>query len=331
MMKNEGGQGAMNGSFSDRLRDAVLRCRTPVLVGLDPRFESLPSPLRRSRSVENPADVASAYREFCQAVIDVVAGVVPAVKPQAAFFEEAGPAGMQALADTIDYARQAGLLVIVDGKRNDIGSTAAAYANAYLGRIPASRWGADALTVSPYLGDDSLLPFVERAQQQQAGVFVLVKTSNPGGGLFQDLIADGRRLFEHVADYVESLARQTLDDEQGFGAVGAVVGATYPEQLDELRGRMPHAWFLVPGYGAQGGAAADVAAAFRADGLGAIINNSRGILFAYQRAEYKTQYGEARWQEAVAAATQDMIDQLRAHTPAGALGVNEGNRRERRE
>jgi orotidine-5'-phosphate decarboxylase len=219
---------------------------------------------------------------------------------------------MQALADTIAHARHAGLLVILDGKRNDIGSTAAAYANAYLGPIPLSRWGADALTVNPYLGSDSLTPFLDVARARNAGIFVLVKTSNPEGGRFQDLVADGRRLFEHVADYVESLARQTATDADGLGSVGAVVGATYPQQLADLRQRMPHAWLLVPGYGTQGGSARDVVAAFRPDGLGAIINNSRGILFAHQRAEYKTRFGDTRWQEAVAAATQDMIDELRA-------------------
>jgi orotidine-5'-phosphate decarboxylase len=146
---------------------------------------------------------------------------------------------------------------------------------------------------------------------------VLVKTSNPEGGLFQDLVADGRTLFEHVADYVESLALQTAPSAIGLGCVGAVVGATYPQQLADLRQRMPHAWLLVPGYGAQGAGSRDVAPAFRADGLGAIVNNSRGILFAHQRAEYKSRFGESRWQEAVAAATQDMIDELRTVTGLG--------------
>jgi orotidine-5'-phosphate decarboxylase len=225
---------------------------------------------------------------------------------------------MQALADVIAAARDAGLLVILDGKRNDIGTTATAYAQAYLGAAPASPWGADALTVSPYLGDDSLDPFIDVARQRDAGVFVLVKTSNPGGGLFQDLVADGKRLFEHVADYVERRAAETVG-ACGFGVVNAVVGATYPEQLAELRLRMPHVWLLVPGFGAQGGAARDIAAAFDSRGMGAIINNSRGIIFSYERSPYRDRYGDANWQDAVAAATRDMIEQLRAETPAGWL------------
>ncbi len=156
------------------------------------------------------------------------------------------------------------------------------------------------------------------AGQRAAGVFVLVKTSNPGGHMFQDLVADGRPLYCHVADYVEGLASRTAG-QCGYGAIGAVVGATYPAQLTELRAAMPHTWFLVPGYGAQGGAAADVAAAFDERGRGAIINNSRGIIFAYKRAPYAERFGPSRWQEAVAAATREMIEQLRAATPAGRL------------
>ncbi len=173
-----------------------------------------------------------------------MAPLVPAVKPQAAFFEQLGPPGMTALYDVIQYARAAGLIVILDGKRNDIGSTAEAYAEGYLG-------SADALTVSPYLGEDSLRPFVEVGQRRGAGIFVLVKTSNPGGGQFQDLMADGRPLYRHVGEFVERLAVETAG-RNGYGAVGAVVGATYPQQLAELREAMPHTWFLVPGYGAQG-------------------------------------------------------------------------------
>ena len=303
--------------FADRLIAAVRRCRNPVLVGLDPRADSLPKGLQAACPDDLPA-VADAYRKFCFGVIDVVAALVPIVKPQAAFFEELGPVGMLALADVIGYARDRGLLVLLDGKRNDIGSTATAYARGYLGPPPASPWGADALTVSPYLGDDSLEPFVQVAQQRGAGVFVLVKTSNPGGKLFQDLCADGRTLYQHVAALVEGLAIQTLGDG-GYGAVGAVTGATYPQQLSELRSLMPHSWFLVPGYGAQGGTARDVAGAFDTQGLGAIVNSTRAIIFAHSRKEYRDQYGDARWQEAVAAATRDMIAELNSETPAVKL------------
>ena len=304
--------------FADRLDAAVRRCRNPVLVGLDPRAESLPEGLLADAKNAGPGETAAAYGKFCRGVIDVVAPLVPAVKPQAAFFEQIGPAGMSVLAEVIRYAQQKGLLVIFDGKRNDIGSTATAYAQGLLGAGGQSPWGADALTVSPYLGDDSLQPFVDVACERAAGIFVLVKTSNPGGGMLQDLIAANRPVYRHVAEYVEGLAAQTTG-QCGYGAVGAVVGATYPEQLAELRAEMPHTWFLVPGFGSQGGTARDVAAAFDPQGRGAIVNNSRGIIFAHQKKPYSERYGAAGWQEAVEAATRDMIEQLRAETPAGKL------------
>jgi orotidine-5'-phosphate decarboxylase len=291
--------------FADRLEDAVTRCGNPVLVGLDPHIEQLPPSLKcdNTRSIDS---VASAIRQFCFEVIDVVAPLVPAVKPQAAFFERWGPAGMQALADVIAHAHARGLLVILDGKRNDIGSTAKAYAEAYLG--PESPWQADALTVNPYLGDDSLAPFVDVAHERRAGVFVLVKTSNPGGRMFQDLECAGRPVFEHVARHLEAMAART-QGAAGYGTVGAVVAATYPAQLYDLRQQMPHTWFLVPGFGSQGGTAADVLCALDSRGLGAVINSSRSIIFAHQRVEY-SRFGN-RWQSAVEAATRDMIAQLR--------------------
>lgn len=314
--------------FADRLTAAVRDRRTPVLVGLDPRVDMLPAPLAPHDG--NPSDVAARYREFCRGVIDVVAPLVPAVKPQVAFFEEFGSVGVAALCDVIAYARSRGLLVILDAKRGDIGSTAEAYARGMLGGIRRRRsvgggptstdaglFVADAVTVNPYLGADALEPFVDVAVEQDCGVFVLVKTSNPGGAMFQDLVADGRPVFRHVADLVERLARRTVG-EGGYGAVGAVVGATYPEQLTELRTAMPTTWFLVPGYGSQGGGASDVVGGFDSLGLGAVINNSRGIIFAHRRPEY-AQLGEDRWQEAVEAATLEMIAALRAETPAGRL------------
>lgn len=304
--------------FADRLAAAVRARRTPVLVGLDPRGANLPALLRPAGSHPSPADWAQSYRQFCREVIDVVAPLVPAVKPQAAFFEQLGAAGMLALADTIQYAAERDLLVILDGKRNDIGSTATAYADGYLGSRGQSVWGADALTVSPYLGDDSLTPFVDVAQARGAGLFILVKTSNPGGRLFQDLECQGSKLFERVGAYVEQLAGETLG-ACGYGSVGAVVGATHPEQLAALRDTMPRSWFLVPGFGAQGGTARDAAGAFDAHGLGAIVNSSRAIIFAHQREPYREKFGEQNWQGAVEAATREMIDQLRTETPAGRL------------
>ncbi len=302
--------------FGDLLAEAIRRRGNPVVVGLDPRWEQLPAG-HRQVSINNSTARAQAYERFCCDIIDAVASLVPAVKPQAAFFEELGPAGLVALGNIVTYARQQGLLVIMDGKRNDIGSTAEAYARGYLGR-EGSGWGCDALTISPYLGADSLEPFIHVAHERGAGLFVLVKTSNPGSGMLQDRLIDGEPLYRVVAIYVEEQSAAHVG-ESGYGSVGAVVGATYPEQLVELRAAMPHTWFLVPGYGSQGGTAKDVAPAFDANGLGAVINNSRGIIFAHQRPEYKDRFGEARWQEAVAAATTDMIAQLHAETSVSKL------------
>jgi orotidine-5'-phosphate decarboxylase len=303
--------------FGDDLAHAVQRVGNPVLVGLDPRWELLPAAFV-SEDTPDFQQRAQAYEQFCCEIIDVVAPLVAVVKPQAAFFEECGPAGMVALGNVIAHARKAGLLVILDGKRNDIGSTAEAYARGILGRDGQSGWEADAVTVSPYLGADSLEPFINVADERGGGLFVLVKTSNPGSHMLQDQQADGRPLYRRVADFVEQQSEQTCG-ERGYGIVGAVVGATYPEQLAELRTAMPQTWLLVPGYGSQGGTAQDVASAFDGRGLGAIINNSRGINFAHRRPEYKERFGEARWQEAVEAATKEMIAQLRAETLAGKL------------
>ena len=310
-------------TFSDRLADAIRAKGSPVVVGLDPRVQQLPPGIISDDKRDDPHACADAFGRFCGDVIDAVAPFVPAVKPQCAFFEQLGPPGMTALRDVVRHAAAAGLLVILDGKRNDIGSTAEAYAEGFLGPGESSAWGGDALTVSPYLGDDSLAPFVAAAERRGAGIFVLVKTSNPGGGQFQDLLCDGRPLHEHVAAHVERLAAAG-PGESGYGAVGAVVGATYPEQLARLRSLMPHAWILVPGYGSQGGTARDVAAAFDERGLGAVVNNSRGIIFAHARQEY-ARFGPARWQAAVEAATRDMNEALRADTSAGQLPAPQTN------
>ncbi len=301
--------------FIDRLAKLVQAKGNGVCVGLDPRWQSLPASLRGAAEASDLGKVAAAYAQFSRDIIDVVCPLVPVVKPQAAFFEALGPAGMTALADVVAHARSKTgdeeLVTILDGKRNDIGSTAEAYAAAYLGR--ETPWGADALTVSPYLGDDSLEPFGKACEQNAAGIFVLVKTSNPGGGDLQDkkLSETGSTLYRHVAGLVETRANATVS-ASGYGDIGAVVGATYPEQLVELREAMPHTWFLVPGYGAQGGGAKDVAAAFDKQGLGAVVNSSRGIIFAHSKEPYKESFGEARWQDAVRAATDAMIQDLRS-------------------
>lgn len=307
--------------FASRLNGAVHRKGNPVVVGLDPRFDQLPQAIRKSAEARKGSfadQVACAFEEFCCRVIDVVAPHVPAVKPQAAFFEEYGPAGCAALARVIAKAREAGLIVICDAKRGDIGTTAEAYARGYLAGRDAGIWGADALTVNPYLGRDTLNPFVRVAVERGAGICVLVRTSNPGAGTFQDLRDSKGTLYQRVAAVVEELASATAAGAD-YGAVGAVVGATYPQELVELRATMPHAPLLIPGYGAQGGAARDLAAAFAADGLGAVVNSSRGIIFAVERKEYAARFFQAEWERAVEAATLEMIADLATHTPARQL------------
>jgi orotidine-5'-phosphate decarboxylase len=310
--------------FTERLDVAIRKKGNAVAVGLDPRDRQLPSAvLERARQRYSPRteQIAAAYEEFCFRIIDVVAPLVPAVKPQAAFFEEWGPAGCAALGRVIARARRAGLIVICDAKRGDIGPTAEAYARGYLAGSDdtAAAWGADALTVSPYLGRDTLDPFVQVAVERGAGIYVLVRTSNPGAGTFQDVRqSDGAAVYERVAAVVEELAESTRQGH-AYGVVGAVVGATYPQELAALRQAMPHAPLLIPGYGAQGASAKEVAAAFAADGSGAIVNSSRGIIFAIERQEYAARFSAAEWEQAVEAATRDMITDLAANTPAGNL------------
>lgn len=304
-------------TYIARLHANIRRTGTSALVGLDPRWESLPSDLRE-RASDTASNVyeakALAFEEFSKRIVDVVAPLVPAVKPQAAFFEACGPAGCVALERVMRHARDAGLIVIMDAKRGDIGSTAEAYAAAHLAGedLNAAPFPADALTINPYLGADTLEPFVTRACEVGAGLYVLVRTSNPGSSSFQDRTEHGAKLFEVVGDLVEAL-NATGELTEGYGPVGAVVGATYPAELAELRERMPSTPLLIPGYGSQGGTAADVAAAFRDDGFGGLVNSSRGIIFAYAKGTYAEQFGEAKWEQAVEAATHAMIADLAEH------------------
>jgi orotidine-5'-phosphate decarboxylase len=272
--------------FADRLAAAVRAKGNALCVGLDPRWESLPLELRRRHGNDTLAGVAAAFEEFCSAVLDVVTPLVPVVKPQCAFFEACGPEGMAALQRLLLRAHGLGLLTVLDGKRNDIASTAAAYADAaFAGTRVEGRtypvWEADAVTVNPYLGRDAVEPFLQSARRAGAGVFVLVRTSNPGAGLFQDLDCGGKPLYQHVGAAVAAWSRESLG-ECGLGDVGAVVGATYPAELARLRHLLPEVIFLVPGLGAQGGTVADVAAAFRPDGLGAVVSSSRAVLFPFE-------------------------------------------------
>lgn len=259
----------MTTPFADRLADAVRR-KGPLCVGLDPRLDMLPASHR-------DADPAAAVERFCLRVLELVAPFAGVVKPQAAFFELLGPDGMRAMRAVLRRAKEMGFVTILDAKRGDIASTAAAYADAAFGPT----WDADALTVNPYLGEDAVEPFVTAARKASRGLFVLVRTSNPGGGLFQNLMCDGKPVYRHVG---EAVARWNAAGVGacGLGDVGAVVGATHPAELKELRDLLPDVWFLVPGYGAQGGTAADVRAAYRPDGLGAVVNSSRGVTFPFR-------------------------------------------------
>lgn len=309
-------------AFADRLCDAIVNKGTPVMVGLDPRWDCLPDEIAQKAVREHGTTleaVASAYRDFCRCVIEIVAPIAPIVKFQAAFFEAAGSPGFAALAELIAFARRDGLLVVLDGKRNDIGATAEAYAQAAVGRacvngesIPV--WSADAVTVNPYLGTEGLDPFVAACDHHDAGAFVLVRTSNPGAGRLQDLETNNGPVYQVVADWIEEWSSQRMGD-YGFGPVGAVVGATAPQQLTELRRRIGHGLLLIPGYGAQGGTSKDVASAFDSRGLGAVVNSSRGILIAYR----EPRHSSLSWRDAICNATQDMIDDLARHTPAGAI------------
>ena len=297
-------------TYIERLHAAVKRTGTGALVGLDPRWNLLPDAIRESVDGSSDEGRAEAFAVFCCEVVDEVADLVPAVKPQSAFFEQLGPAGVDALQYVIAHARKAGLIVLLDAKRGDIGSTAEAYAAGLIaGEDPsAAPMGADALTVSPYLGPDTLEPFVKRCHEVGGGLYVLVRTSNPQSNVFQDRSTNDEMLYEAIGTHVESLNAQHQSD--GYGSIGAVIGATYPDELKSLRKRMPHTPLLIPGYGSQGGTAADVAAAFDDRGFGALVNSSRGITFAFHNEPHQSQFGHDRWRESVREATRSMIADL---------------------
>jgi len=302
--------------FFDRLVVGIRAKRNSVCVGLDPRWELLPRSLQTKHSNGTLEGVARAYEEFCFRIIDVVAPLVPVVKPQSAFFEACGAPGMQVLQQVLRRARDRGLLTIMDGKRNDIASTAAAYADAaFVGFELAGKqfpvWNADAATVNAYLGREAVEPFLESARRVGGGVFIVVRTSNRGAGQFQDLRCEGLPLYMHVARAVATWSSENLG-RSGFGDVGAVVGATCPEELANVRAALPESFILVPGFGAQGATAPDAAPAFRADGLGAVVNSARGIIFAFAP-------DDVDWEGKVSTATKKTIDELASATSMGQL------------
>ena len=276
----------------DRMIEGIRRTGNPTVAGLDPKLSYIPAYIREQAFAEHGETLegaAAAILTYNKALIDALCDVVPAVKPQAAYYEMYGWPGVKTLAETIAYAKQKGMFVITDGKRNDIGTTMEAYATAHLGKTAVgsqmlTAFGGDALTVNGYLGSDGIRPLLGVCREQDAGIFVLVKTSNPSSGELQDREIDGKSVYRTMGDKCEAWGEE-LPGKYGYSGVGAVVGATYPEQLSELRAALPHTYFLVPGHGAQGGGAKDVAGAFDKDGLGAIVNSSRGILCAWQKEE----------------------------------------------
>lgn len=274
----------------DRLIDAIRKKENPTVAGLDPKLEYIPDDIRKKAYREfgkTLQGAAAAILEFNKGLIDALYEIVPSVKPQAAYYEMYGWPGVKALSDTIAYAKARGLFVITDGKRNDIGSTMEAYAAAHLGitEVEEERFaafGGDALTVNGYLGSDGIRPLIKVCAECDAGMFVLVRTSNPSAGELQDRTIDGVPVYREMGALCEKWGEE-LSGKYGYSGVGAVVGATWPQQLAELRLTLPHTFFLVPGYGAQGGGAADVAGAFDRNGDGAIVNSSRAILCAWKK------------------------------------------------
>jgi len=305
-------------NFADRLIEKINEKNSVVCVGLDPRLNQIPKFIRDKALAENPKNklkaAAEAIIEFNKGIIDAVYDLIPIVKPQIAFYELFGEEGIRAFRETIKYAKSKDLLVIADIKRNDIGSTAKAYADAHFGEVDVFDdkefiFDADAITVTPYLGWDGIKPFIEVCNKHGRGIFVLVKTSNPSSGDLQDLcMKDGNTVYEIIGNFVDSWGADEIG-EKGYSSVGAVVGATYPGQAKQLRKIMPNAFFLVPGYGAQGGGAEDVKPSFNKDSLGAIVNSSRGIIFAYEKLDG---FSEKEYSRASRKAVQAMNEDLQA-------------------
>ena len=249
------------------------------MVGLDPRIDLMPAFIKSGRAAPTADVIRSVIRDFHELVLDTIAGLASVVKPQLAFFEQYGSPGIQAFEDTVQAAKQRGLLVIADGKRNDVDSTAEAYATAYLGE---KAFDVDAMTVTPYLGRDSMLPYVDACREHGKGIFIVLKTSNPGSRDYQDQVLHdtGRPLYETIAQTIREFG-EGLVGESGYSSIGAVIGATFPEDASRLRALLPRAFILVTAYGAQGASSRGAAACFNADGLGAIVNSSRGITYSF--------------------------------------------------
>lgn len=296
----------MTEHFADRLMAAIEAKNSRVCVGLDPVPERLPDVLHPTEGGWTERSIARACQKFCSRILRAVADHAAVAKLNSAFFEALSPLGVGLLEALVATASDLGLITVLDAKRSDIGSTAAAYARAVFGRYPAEQGAVpDAVTVNPYLGSDGVLPFLAEADELGAGIFVLVKTSNPSSAELQDLDAGGWPVYRHVAELVEAWGEERVGGG-GYSSVGAVVGATHPRELAELREAMPRTPLLVPGYGAQGGGAEDVVAAFDENGLGAIVNSSRGIIYAASSEPYRERFGPDEFDRAAAEAAKNM-------------------------
>lgn len=297
----------------DKLINRIKETNNPTVMGLDPRYDMIPESIRTKYS-EDIEGACKAILEFNKELIDSVYDIVPAVKPQIAFYEMFGEEGIKVFNETCKYAKQKGMIIIADVKRGDIGSTAAGYSNAYLGKTPigeekVSIYDVDFVTVNPYLGIDGVKPFIDDCKEYGKGIFILVKTSNKSSGELQDLkLENGTTIYEKVAELVNSWG-EDLVGEYGYSSVGAVVGSTYPIQIKELREIMPKTYFLIPGYGAQGGKAEDIALGFK-DGIGGIVNASRSLMSAYKSDRWKDKYSEKEFGKATRAEAIRMRDEL---------------------
>ena len=304
----------------NKLVEKIKKQNAPVVVGLDPMMKFVPKHLQEKAFKEYGETLegaAEAIWQFNKEIVDSIYDIVPAVKPQVAMYEQFGIPGMIAYKKTVDYCKEKDMVVIGDVKRGDIGSTSEAYAVAHLGKVQVGSnsipaFNEDFATVNPYLGSDGINPFIKVCKEENKGIFILVKTSNPSSGEFQDRLIDGRPLYELVGEKVNEWAMQCMGDDYSY--IGAVVGATYPEMGKTLRKIMPKSFILVPGYGAQGGKAEDLVHFFNEDGLGAIVNSSRGIIAAYAKEEY-AKFGELNFADASRQAALDMINDIN-----GALG-----------
>lgn len=298
----------------DNLIEKIIEKKSPIVMGIDPKYESLPNCIKENYS-KDLNGLAKGTVEFAKKLIDATYDIIPAIKPQLAYFEMMGPEGLNSFLEISKYAKEKGMIVIADSKRGDIGTTSKAYSNAFLGKTEIENnsqtiYNSDFVTVNPYMGFDAVGPFIEDSQKYNKGIFVLVKTSNKSSVELQDLnLENGKKVYEQVASLVETWG-ENLRGKYGYSSVAAVVGATYPEQLKNIREIAPHTFFLIPGYGAQGGKAQDICFGFDKQGLGGIINASRSLIYAYKSERWSSIYQDFQFAEATRAEAIRMRDEI---------------------